>query len=175
LYAGAEEEPVMKRIVLAVIVAGLVLPVVARAARAQGKPDFSGTWTMDVTRSHSPTYPDFIGPVTLIIKQTPTELSIETRRGEKRSTLSGTIEDSESKAAGGSGATAFRSYWDGTRLVSETIRNVNESTVRAKEVRSLDAGGREMTIETTLIVEHGYALSGAKNYSTGKDVFKKVN
>jgi hypothetical protein len=160
----------MRRIVLAVFAAGLVLSF---TARAQDTPDFSGTWTMDVARSHSPTYPDFIGPVTLVIKQTAAELSIETRRGERRTTVIYKLDDPQGQNTARSGQPA-RSYWEGTKLITETVRTVSDSTVSAKEVRSLDAGGNEMTIDTTLIVEHGYTLSGAKNYGTGRDVFKKV-
>jgi hypothetical protein len=31
-----------------------------------------------------------------------------------------------------------------------------------------------MTVETTVIVQHGYSMSGAKNYSNSKDVFTKT-
>ena len=38
----------MKRVLLMAIVAAVVIPF---TARAQGKPDFSGTWTMDAAKS----------------------------------------------------------------------------------------------------------------------------
>ena len=31
-----------------------------------------------------------------------------------------------------------------------------------------------MTVETTVIVQHGYSMSGAKTYGTSKDVFTKA-
>ena len=32
----------------------------------------------------------------------------------------------------------------------------------------------ELTVESLLIVEHGYTLRGSQNYGSGKDVFKKA-
>jgi hypothetical protein len=137
------------------------------------KPNFSGTWTMDQTRSESPHYPDFVGPVTLVITQTATDMTIETRRGDKTGTVTYHIYDSENAPVGTAGTAALKSYWNGGTLVAEGVRNVQDATVRTKEARSLAADGQEMTVETTLIVEHGYTLAGTKNYGTGKDVFRK--
>jgi len=54
----------------AVVVASLVsLPSLS----AQGRPDFSGTWKMDSSRSESAAQAEPIGPVTLVIAQTPNE------------------------------------------------------------------------------------------------------
>ena len=53
-------------------------------------------------------------------------------------------------------------------------RNVNRSTVTIKEVRTLDGKGKEMTVDRTLMVQHGYQMRGAKNYSSGKDVFVRA-
>ena len=60
------------------------------------------------------------------------------------------------------------------RLVTETQRTISGQTVTVKEVRSLGPGGADMTVETTVIVQHGYSMSGAKNYSNSKDVFTKT-
>ena len=51
-------------------------------ATAQQPTDFSGVWEMDPSRSASALQATPIGPVTLIINQQFTELSIETRRKE---------------------------------------------------------------------------------------------
>lgn len=162
----------MTRLVLVLFAAALALS--PAAVRAQPtRPNFSGTWTMDQTRSESPHYPDFVGPVILVITQTATEMTIETRRGEKSGSVTYRIYDSENAPVGTAGSPALKSYWNGTTLVAEGVRNVQDATVRTKEVRSLDSAGHEMTVETTLIVEHGYTLAGTKNYGTGKDVFRK--
>ena len=168
----------MKRTVVAVCVVGLALPFVALA---QPKPDFSGIWTMDLERSISSTYPEFGGAVTLVIRQTDTELTIETKRGARSATVTYKPGTPSTTPAGGvdppgPGAPPSRWYWDGPKLVTETVRlasDAPEGTFRTKEVRSLNSTGTEMTVETTLVVEHGYTLKGTKNHETGKDIYKK--
>src|SRR5687767_7789277 len=59
-----------------VMVLALVIPCIA--ATRGTKTDFSGTWEMDATRSESAHSSGFGVPVTLVINQTPTEVSIET-------------------------------------------------------------------------------------------------
>jgi hypothetical protein len=51
---------------------------------------------------------------------------------------------------------------------------VNRATVTIEETLSLDPKGKEITIDRTLTVQHGYTMRGAKNYSSGKDVFVKA-
>ncbi len=163
----------MARFVLTVL---LVALVVTGQTRAQSKPDFSGTWTMDEARSESAHYPDFVGPVTVVITQTATALTVETTSGGKSRSISYRIVDAPrvqtATPAEGNGSAPFYSYWNGSSLVSETVQNV-PYTVRNKEVRTLSDDGREMTVETTAIVEHGYTLSGTKNYGTGMDHYRK--
>ncbi len=169
----------MTRMLLAVLVAALALSF---AARSQSHPDFSGTWAMDVERSVSPTYPEFGGPITLVITQTDRELSIETRRGGRTATVVYVPGNPGSTPAGGVDPPrpdAPRSwfYWDGVKLVTETVRlasDAAEGTFRTKEVRSLNDDGTEMTVEASLVVEHGYTLKGTKNHDSGKDIYRKT-
>src|SRR5213593_4068034 len=66
----------LKRVLLTAMVAALVIPF---PARAQGKPDFSGTWTLDTAKSDPPPQGrgGGGGGATLTIKQTGTELTIQ--------------------------------------------------------------------------------------------------
>ena len=81
---------------------------------------------------------------------------------------------SDLPGSGSSGAAHPEAYWEGDTLVTETQRPVNGYTVTVKEARSLGPGGKEMTVQTTVIVQHGYSMPGAKNYGTSKDVFIKA-
>jgi len=54
-----------------------------------------------------------------------------------------------------------------------TQRTVSGQTVTVKEARTLGPGGTDMTVETTVIVQHGYSMPGARNYGTSKDVFTR--
>ncbi len=146
------------------------------ATSAQDHPDLSGTWTMDPSRSALAVQNEPVRSRTLVINQSATELAIETRREDKSDTVRyqpggpGAM----SSAGGRSSLLASVWYWDGRKLVTETVRNVSDATVRTREVHTLDPGGDEMTVETLLVVEHGYTLRGAQNYANGKDVYKRV-
>lgn len=162
-----------------VLVTFLVALALSLTTPAQSRPDFSGTWTMDLARSESPTYPDFVGPVTLVISQTPAELRIETRRGSPPGTSTAIYQIREVRDAprtvareGGPGSPI--AYWDGTALVTEGVLSVQGKTVQTRERRTLDVAAAEMRVESILIVEHGYSLRGTKNYGKADDVFKRV-
>jgi hypothetical protein len=160
---------------IAIFTMALVPPL---AACAQGVTDFSGTWKMDPTRSESAHQAVPIGPVTLVIKQTASDVSIETRRaatdkGEIHSeTLTYKLDGSESTAAGTDGTPIkSQAHWEGTTLVTGTTRNIDGSTITTRYVHSLDLKGNELTIHKTLTVQHGYQFDRAKNSGTGTDVF----
>jgi hypothetical protein len=99
-------------------------------------------------------------------------VSIETRQGEQTETLVYKLDGTESeKPAQDNGPFQWKASWDGAKLATETHRNINRATVTIREVRMLDTKAKEMTVDRTLMVQHGYTMRGAKNYSSGKDVF----
>jgi hypothetical protein len=157
----------MKFLMPSVLVAALALP---SALHAQGKPDFSGTWKMDPARSESAVQSEPIGPVTLVIAQTPGEVRIETTRTRGTSIVTYKLDGSEIKIPGGTAKT----HWDGSMLVTEAVRDVQGQTVTTKETRRLSADGNEMLVETMLVVQHGYSLRGTPNYGAGKDTFVRT-
>jgi hypothetical protein len=151
------------------------IPVLAAAM-----PDFSGTWTMDGTRSESAHQDVPIGAVTLTIRQTASAVSIETNRkaskgsGAFHETVSYNLDGTETAAIGEGGAkVTAKARWEGDKLVTETARNVQDSTVTTLWVQSLDATGREMTVVKTLTVQHGYMGQTAKTAGHATDVFVK--
>lgn len=166
----------MTRSVLTMFVLGLSVGMVPGLQSADtSHPDYSGTWEMDATRSDSANSSAASGPVTLVIKQTADEISIETRQNGQTETLVFKLDGTESeKPAQDNGPFQWKASWDGPKLATEVNRNINRSTVTVKEVRSLDAKAKEMTVDRSLMVQHGYQMRGAKNYSSGKDVFVKA-
>ncbi len=72
------------------------------------------------------------------------------------------------------GAGTRRAYWDGVKLVTEGAGNVQAQTVSIREARTLTGSGTEMTMDSTVTVQHGYTLRGARNYATAKDVYTRV-
>jgi hypothetical protein len=140
------------------------------APQAQRTLDFSGTWTMDLARSESSQQGELVKPVTFVITQMPTQVRIETTRGERTENVLYPL--GRTRAAAASSAPAHpEAYWEGDKLVTETQRPVNGYTVTVKESRTLHPSSREMTVETMVIVQHGYSMPGAKNYGSSKDVF----
>jgi hypothetical protein len=131
-------------------------------------PDFSGTWTVDRSRSQSPDI------ITLDIKQTATEIGIDTTRSGVRSSETYPFETTKHPEGQTIPVGHAHAYWDGTKLVTETSRNISGQTVSYKQTRSLNAAGTEMTVETITIVQHGYTITGGQNYGTAKDVYVRA-
>jgi hypothetical protein len=134
--------------------------------------DFSGTWTMDLARSESPHSGEPFKPVTFVIAQSDKDLRIDTTRGDQKESIVYAL-GKAARAVGTSASGHPEAYWEGSKLVTETQRQVQGYTVTVKESRTLAPGGREMTVETMVIVQHGYSMPGAKNYGSSKDVFVK--
>jgi len=148
---------------------------------AQKPADFSGVWQMDPARSESAHQAAPIGSVTLIIKQNPSELTMETRRGGTRTTpassetLTYSLDGSERTVTGRSGAPVkAKASREGAKLITETAREVQGSMVTTMYVFSLDASGKELTVDKTLTVQHGYQFQGASNTGTGRDLFIRI-
>ena len=158
----------MKRLLLFAVVAAMVTPY---AAFAQAKPNFSGTWTLDAAKSDPPPArggggggapgggggapgggggrggaggggrgAGGGGPVT--ITQTATEIVI----GMNTYKFDATVD-----IAGRGGATSkAKTAWEGNDLVITTSTDMGGTAVEQKQVRSLSADGKEMTVVTTI-------------------------
>ncbi len=159
----------------------LLLSMTGAPAQDVARADFSGTWTMDARRSESSHQDVPIGPVTLVIAQNASEISIETTRKEAKASplfheiLRYRLDGTELAMTGEGGAkVTTKARWAGSKLVTETTRNVQDSTVTTLYVQSLAPGGREMTIEKSLTVQHGYQFEGSKTTGRGTDIFVKA-
>jgi hypothetical protein len=155
----------MARVLPVILLTLLVLP---STARTQARPDFSGMWKMDPSRSESAMQSEPIGPVTLVITQTPIALRIDTTRVDGTSTVTYTLGGSENKIPTGTA----RTHWEGTTLVTEATHDVKGQTVTTKTSRSLNAAD-ELLVETILVVQHGYTLRGTPNWGAAKDVYTR--
>ena len=150
----------MKRIMLVALMTAVVLPF---PARAQGKADFSGTWTLDTAKSDPPPQGrgggGGGGGGTQTIKQTANELSVtsEGRGGPQTMVykLDGSESTNQMMGRGGAQSVKSTAKWDGSSLVIETTRDFNGMSITTKEVRRLDNGGKEMHVETTAQTPNG--------------------
>jgi len=154
----------MKLLVSASIVAALA----SFQAPPAPNPDFSGSWTIDSSRSQSS------GSVTLEIKHTATEISIETNKAGKISKVSYPLEPTPHVATEAIAAGHSHAYWRAKALVAETAGEIQGETVSFKQTRTLNEAGTEMTVESLTVVHHGYAAKDAKNYSSAKDVYVRA-
>lgn len=144
--------------------------------------DFSGAWKMDRTRSESAHQAVPVGPMTLVIKQAATEITIVTSTRASRDapasteTLTYKLDGSDNTIVGVAGAQIkTRARWDGQKLVTETLRTVNGMPVTIEHVFTLGAGGKELTIDKTLTIQHGYQSPCGNNVGRGKDVFVRTS
>jgi hypothetical protein len=151
------------------VLASLFCAVVV-AGTAQPAPDFSGTWRFDANRSASATYLELNRPVTLVISQTPTEVRLETTRA--KGTESEVARFGPREAAAAPDAAVAR--WRDAALVVDAVRDVRGVSVTVQRTFTLNADGSELVVESTVNVQHGYSISGAKVSSAGKDVFVRV-
>lgn len=136
-------------------------------------PDFSGTWTMDEGRSDSAQQEKFVSPMMLVISRADVTLTIETKRGDQVETIKYVIEATPD-TPGVIGAGTRRAYWDGRSLVTEGAGNLQGQTVSIRAIRTLNAAATEMTVESTVAVQHGYTLRGAQTYAKVKDVYTRT-
>lgn len=149
----------MKRVLLLAATMAVIIPF---AAHAQGKPDFSGTWTLDTAKSDPAPAGrggGGGGAATLTIKQTATELAIQSEGRQGPQTMTYKLDGSESKneqmGRGGAQTIVSKAKWDGASLVIDTTRDIQGMSITTHEVRKLDNGGKEMKVESTTQTPQG--------------------
>jgi hypothetical protein len=164
----------MKRAILS----GILAVLFTAGAMAQTRPDFSGTWTLDVEKSVMPQGRGAgqgggrgggMGAAPLRIKIDGPKMSIERTMGQQGTTvttvymLDGTV--SKNTQAGRQGGEpveiTYTSKWEGSKLVT-TIANPRGSST---ETRWIEADGT-MVVETTRTNPQGESV-------TTKLVYKK--
>ena len=153
---------------LSMVFASLTLSLGLLQSAPAARPDFSGSWTMEASRSQSSK------PATLDIKQSAAEIIIVTHSEGKASTRTYPVETSPHSASETIAAGHTHASWDGTKLVVETVADIEGKTVSYRQMLFLNMSGNEMTVETLTIVQHGYSITGCKNYSTTKDVYVRA-
>jgi hypothetical protein len=137
--------------------------------------DFSGTWQMVADRSGSPQQSEPVTRMTFIIAQAADQIRIDsTSNNDKPISAAYPFTPVPRQPSEPLSANQARAYWQGNKLVVERGGTINGQTVSAKQLLSLNADQSELTVERTVIVQHGYTLKGTKNYATVKDVFARV-
>ena len=153
---------------LSLVFASLTLSLNVLQSTPASTHDFSGSWTMERSRSQS------TESATIEIKQSATAIIIVTHSAGETSTRTYPVESSAHSASETITAGHTHASWDGTKLVTEAVTDINGQTVSYRQMRFLNASGTEMTVETITIVQHGYGIKDGKNYSTTKDVYVRA-
>jgi hypothetical protein len=149
----------MKRVLSLALAAALVVPFMAQA---QAKPNFSGTWTLDQAKSDPPPQRGGGGgggggrggggggggrggggPITIV--QSAADIKI----GEATYKLDGSESVNQMQGRGGPQEVKSKARWEGNTIVIESTRDMGGMSITTKEVRSLSADGKEMTVQTT--------------------------
>jgi hypothetical protein len=145
------------------------------ALSAQPATDFTGTWKMVPDRSGSPQQSEPVTSMTFVIRQAADQIRIESTSGtDKTITAVYPFGPAPKQPAEPLGPAQSRAYWQGNKLVVERGGTISGQTVSAKQLLTLNADRSELTVERTVIVQHGYTLKGTPNYATVTDVFSRV-
>jgi hypothetical protein len=152
----------------------LALLVVALLSQAT-LPDFTGEWKMDAARSGSPLQTPPITEMTFVIEQQPDRIAVKSTTGsDKPIPVVYPIGPAPKPPADPLGAGMARAYWDGRRLIIEQGGTISGQTVSLRQSLTMDPERGELIVERLVIVQHGYTLRGAQNYSSVKDVFARA-
>ncbi len=130
----------------------------AGSAFAIGSPDFSGTWTLNMAKSdmgQTQSGALSTAKVTIVIKQTQTELATTRKVGERSETATHKLDGSESVNKAGGQEIRSTCRWEGSTLVTKSVMSTGQGTAESTFVQSLSADGRVMTIDTTTKTPNG--------------------
>jgi len=131
----------------------------------QTAPDFSGTWTEDVSQRQTTYKTPTAGPKAmvapdsdLVVKQTPAALISERTFMTQVIRYVFRLDGTESVNKNGANTQTTKSHWDGKKLVTEgtsySVTSQGESTWVYREVHSMNPKG-QMVIEVTTTDEAG--------------------
>jgi hypothetical protein len=145
------------RIIFLSVLAAASLHAQAPFDSAQGKPDFSGTWRLDEANSNVVATAGFVGlipagaPKTLHITQPSNgSLVIESQINEAHVRIYKPGRET-STPAGQGGSVTMTTTWDGRTVTSAgAVKNAGGDVTNVKEVLSLSADGRVLTIQTSV-------------------------
>ena len=112
----------------------------------------AGTWDLDTAGNPS------VPAERRVITVAPEWLRIEIRRAEDAHPplLTYRFDRQETISAFGSGKATSRLRDEGGAVITETIFEIRDSPMTVRETFSLSADGAELTLTTTMRVEHGY-------------------
>ena len=141
---------------------------------------FVGSWTLDPGRSGSSHAPaaERIDTASQKIAYATGELAIEaTRNGKEyrvRYSLDAAADPEPVGTSGADTGVGLIVKWDHNELTTATPMQINGKTITIYERRTLTPDLREMIVETSIRVEHGYEGQGINQSKPVQDIYVKV-
>jgi hypothetical protein len=160
------------------LTAAILLVIGIGVPSEQVRPSFSGAWARDDARSGSAAPETNPAPVVWEIQESSDAVVIDRKRGERVARFTYAVGEKRPTprhaaptVAPTADAPGNRAYWDGDRLVLETLQDIQGKTVTTREVLTLAPDGRELVVARVVEVEHGYTMKGAQSSNAATDVF----
>jgi len=147
----------MKKILLMLTVFAAAFFLLGVRAQAAG-PNFSGDWKMDFAKSN---YGKFPAPLSLTrkIAHNDPKLALSTTQkgpqGEVTSHLAYTTDGREAVNKDSGGESKGAAQWIGDKLMIESSREVQGATLKQKEIWTLSADGKTLTIDSHVSIPNG--------------------
>ncbi len=144
---------------LKVLMAGLVFGLAtALAAAADSKPDFSGEWTLNVSKSDFGPLPGPSRRIDKIDHKDP-NLKIDTivvsQQGESTRQWSCTTDGKECSNTTGPASLKSTAQWEGSTLTINSKGTFNDNAVQIKDKWNLSEDGKTLTINRHLASAQG--------------------
>jgi hypothetical protein len=134
----------------------------------------AGTWDLDSAGPSNPTE-------RRVITVSADSMRVEILRAEdaRPPRLTYRFDGKDTESPFGSGKAIARMVGEGGSVVTETVYEISNSPITIREALTVDRSGRELTVSTTVRVEHGYqgplpaGAAKSPNVSTAVSVFRK--
>jgi hypothetical protein len=142
------------------LVAALTVTAFAASLAAQSKPNFSGTWKLNVSKSDFGPLPGPDSRTDVIEHNDPVlkvNTSAEGAQGKQNFTLTYTTDGKEVMNKQGQRDIKSTVVWDGSNLVLNSKFSFNDNDVTVKNVWTLSADGKTLTANAHLSAQMGEA------------------
>ncbi len=131
-----------------VIASGLLAASLLASAYAQQKPNFTGTWKLNVAKSDFGEDPVPKSRTDVITHKDPSltdQVSTEGAKGKQEYTAVYTTDGKEVVNKQGARELYSIFHWDGSKLVNDSKLHVNDEDIIIKQIWSLSADGNTIT------------------------------
>ena len=133
----------------------LILLVTLMAALLQGAvPDLSGEWKLNLSKSDYGKFPAPLGVTRRIAHNDPKLMLSTTQQGAQSNVVSNLTYTTDGKESVNKESKGV-AQWIGDKLMIESTREVGSATLKQKEVWTLSADGKSLTVDSHVSLPNG--------------------